>query len=164
MPKYHETYIQILSVLNDKNKIHYRELAKKVRDTFYSDLPKDLLEKETKTGANVLLDRIGWAKSYLKQAKMLFYPETGIVQITEKGLEAFKRGKLTNQDLKNDLDYINYQKEKEIKKASFEDTLDDLSPQDMIDFGFNSLQNELKNELLDKLKESNPYYFEKNNT
>jgi len=43
-------------------------------------------------GANVLLDRIGWGKSYLKMGKFVNYPKRGMVQITEKGKQVLKTG------------------------------------------------------------------------
>ncbi|SPZ83493.1 EcoKMrr [Sphingobacterium multivorum] len=49
----------------------------------------------------------------------------------------------------------NDKKSTEIKKIS------NASPQDLIDEGFNQIEKETKNELLEKLKEIDPYYFEK---
>jgi len=40
--------------------ISSRELAKRVRDKYYFQLPKELLDKKTSTGTNVLIDRILW--------------------------------------------------------------------------------------------------------
>ena len=85
LPKYHETFIPILKVLNSYESLKSRELASKVRDLYYSNLTNDLLNQKTSSGANVLLDRILWGKSYLKMAKFVNYPNRGMVKITEKG-------------------------------------------------------------------------------
>jgi restriction system protein len=84
LPKYHETFVPILEILSNGEMIHYNELQKRVRDKYYSNLPKELLDQKTTTGANILLDRIGWGKSYLKQGKLVDYPQRAMVQITEK--------------------------------------------------------------------------------
>lgn len=77
LPKYHETFNPILETLTKVGPLTNRELTLTVRDSYYSNLPTELLEKKTSTGANVLLDRISWGKSYLKMAKFVSYPKRG---------------------------------------------------------------------------------------
>lgn len=165
LPKYHEAFIPVLEILNKVESIKSRELTYRVRDSYYSDLPKELLEQKTINGSNVLLDRIGWAKSYLKMAKFVFYPSRGMVQITDKGKRILNIGKLTLQDIQNDKDFINHrksiriEKEKVLELESIND--DNASPQDLIDYGFSTIETEVKTDLLERLKEIDPYYFEK---
>ncbi len=165
LPRYHEAFIPVLETLNFIESISSRELATKVRDNYYSDLPQELLSKKTRTGANVLLDRIQWAKSYLKMAKFVDYPKRGIVQITEKGKQRLETGNLSLQDLKNDKDFINHRESVKSKKDDDDQLapidVDSASPQDLIDSGFSTIETEVKTELLEKLKEIDPYYFEK---
>lgn len=60
LPKYHETFIPVLETLSTLESLNSRELASRVRENYYSDLPKELLNQKTSSGANVLLDRILW--------------------------------------------------------------------------------------------------------
>jgi len=163
LPKYHETFIPILEVLNAKDSLHHRDLGIRVRDKYYSDLPQDLLDKKTSTGANVLLDRIGWGKSYLKMGKFVDYPKRGMVQITEKGKLIVKSGKFTLEDLKNDPDFTAHREAQKTKKENEveEVSTENASPQDLIDSGFSTIETQVKTELLDKLRNVDPYYFEK---
>ncbi|HCK21587.1 MAG TPA: restriction endonuclease [Bacteroidetes bacterium] len=165
LPKYHETFIPILEILNSVDSLTSRELATKVRDVYYSALPKELLEQQTSTGANVLHDRILWGKSYLKMAKFVSYPRRGLVQITEKGKKRLETGRLSLQDLQNDQDFINHRESVKSEKESntLHDTVnvENASPQDLIDSGVKTIETEVKTELLEKLKEIDPYYFEK---
>lgn len=165
LPKYHESFIPILEILSQVESLPSRELASKVRDKYYSNLPQELLNQKTSSGANVLLDRILWGKSYLKMAKFVTYPKRGIVQITEKGKSALKSGSLTLQDLQNDEDFMNYREsvksEKENEVEIGKVNVESASPQDLIDSGFSSIETEVKTELLERLKEIDPYYFEK---
>lgn len=165
LPKYHETFIPILETLNSVDSLKSRELASKVRDVYYSDLPEELLNQKTSSGANVLLDRILWGKSYLKMAKFVSYPKRGLVQITDKGKSRLATGGLPLHDLQNDQDFINHresvksEKENEIELESV--NVENASPQDLIDSGFSSIETEVKTNLLERLKEIDPYYFEK---
>lgn len=163
LPKYHETFIPILEILNQIESIHHRDLSKRVREKYYSNLSNDLLELKTSSGANVLLDRIGWGKSYLKQGKFVFYPKRGEVQITQKGKDILKGRKLTLQNLKKDKDFLEYRELSKLKKGSQIESVstENESPQDLIDSGFNIIKSEVKGELLEKLKGIDPYYFEK---
>jgi restriction system protein len=165
LPKYHESFLPILNVLSTVDSLSSRELGERVRNEFYSNLAKELLMKKTKSGANVLLDRIQWAKSYLKLAKFVTYPIRGRVQITEKGKQVLKNGTFTLEDLKNDIDFKNHLAERDNKEDSSSKVetvdVDSASPQDLIDSGFNTIETEVKTELLQRLKEIDPYYFEK---
>lgn len=163
LPKYHETFIPILEILNTVESIHHRELSSRVRDKYYSNLLEELLVQKTSSGANVLIDRIGWGKSYLKQGKFVIYPKRGAVQITQKGKEVLKKGILTLHDLKKDEDFLKYREFSKQKKANKVETInnENASPQDLIDSGFSTIESEVKSELLDKLKCLDPYYFEK---
>lgn len=163
LPKYHETFIPILEILNEEESIHHRDLSNRVKEKYYSNLPIELLELKTSSGANVLIDRIGWGKSYLKQGKFVIYPKRGEVQITQKGKETLKGGKFTLQDLKKDIDFQEYRKLSKLKKENEveEVNVENASPQDLIDSGFTTIKNEVKAELLEKLKGIDPYYFEK---
>ncbi len=164
LPKYHETFIQILKVLESETEIHHRKLRIKVREKYYKNLSDDLLNQETKTGANVLLDRIGWGISYLKMGKFVIYPKRGFVKITEKGKLTIKKGKLSLQDLKSDSDFIEYRelRDKKIENKNVEEIqVENDTPQELIETGFSIIENQTKSDLLEKLIEIDPYYFEK---
>ena len=165
IPKYHETFIPVLETLSTIESLNSRDLASQVRNNYYSDLPQELLNKKTSSGTNVLLDRISWGKSYLKMAKFVTYPKRGMVQITEKGKQILKIGKLSLRDLQNDQDFKNHRESVKSKKENeIElDTVDieNASPQDLIDSGFSTIETAVKTELLERLKEIDPYYFEK---
>jgi restriction system protein len=165
LPKYHETFVPVLETLNSFESLSSRELASRVRDKYYSNLPKELLDKKTSPGANVLLDRILWGKSYLKMARFLSYPKRGFVQITNKGKQILERGNLTLSELQNDPDFISHRgsvKTKKDNEVEIENIdAENASLQDLIDSGFSTIETEVKTELLEKLKEIDPYYFEK---
>ncbi len=163
LPKYHETFIPILDTVSHQGIIHSRELAAIVRQKYYSDLPQSLLSQKTNSGVSTLEDRILWGKSYLKMGKLLSYPKRGFVQITKKGETILSSGSFTIKDLLNDEDYIKHRatvdasKEKQVVNK----TNIDESPQDLIDSGFSIINEEVKTELLVKLKTVDPYFFEK---
>lgn len=143
LPKYHETFIPILEVLGTVESLHHRELRNRIRNKYYSNLPQELLDQQTSTWANTLSDRIGWGMYTLKMAKLVQQPSKGIFQITEKGKKILSKGVFTLKDLKEDLDYIAHeQARKEEKKENKveEISVDNASPQDLIDSGFSIIE------------------------
>jgi restriction system protein len=159
MPKFHETFIPILDMLADGKVINHRELLNKIVNKYYSDLPKELLEKKTKSGDLLILNRIAWGKSYLKKAGYIHYPERGTVQITQKGKEVNK-GKVNLKDIVNESGIFNFYTEEKAKGLEASD-IKGSSPQDLIDSGFSAIEAQVKSDLLDKLKSLDPFYFEK---
>jgi restriction system protein len=85
IPKFNETFLPILEVLENGEILRGRDLLRIVEDRYYSDLPKEQLEQTTKSGDRLIENRIAWGKSYLKKGGFLHYPQRGFVQITEKG-------------------------------------------------------------------------------
>jgi restriction system protein len=159
IPKFHETFIPILETLADGKIIQHRELLNKIVEKYYSQLSKELLEKKTKTGDLLILNRIAWGKSYLKKAGYIHYPERGAVQITQKGKEV-NRDKVNLKGIISESGIFNFYKEERTKE------LEDLemkgsSPQDLIESGFSAIEGQVKSDLLDRLKSLDPFYFEK---
>ena len=159
LPKFHETFNPILDILSEGNIIHHRELLKKVVDKYYSHLPKELLDEKTKSGEILILNRIAWGKSYLKKGGYIIYPERGMVQITEKGKARKKQLQL--KEVEGDSNFFNFYAEEKAKGVSNNTEIINSTPQDLIDTGFSEIETQVKNELLDKLKSIDPYYFEK---
>lgn len=160
LPKFHETFNKILDILSNSKTLQARDMINKVIDKYYSNLPEELMTQKTKSGDIVIINRISWGKSYLKKSGYIVFPERGFVKITKKGIKSVSKT-LNLKDIKNS---------DEFKKSSVPvDTIENVAnniienstPQDLIDSGFNQIENEVKSDLLEKLKVIDPYYFEK---
>ncbi len=162
IPKFHETFNPILEILSDGKTIHTRELQKLVIEKYFSQLTEEQLLEKTKSGENLVNNRIAWGKSYLKKSGYIFYPERGNVKITDKGLK--QKSELSLKSVVEDSGIVNFYSEENPKTNSKKIELKEIinsSPQDLIDTGFSQIEKEVKNDLLEKLKTIDPYYFEK---
>ena len=159
VPKFHETFNSILEILADREIIHTREMQKRVIEKYYSHLPKELLEEKTKSGEMLINNRIAWGKSYLKKGGYIHYPSRGHVQITDKGV--LQKTQLSLKDLEDETSILDFYKTENEKKSIEIKQISNASPQDLIDEGFNQIEDEVKSDLLEKLKTIDPYYFEK---
>jgi len=160
LPKFHETFNPILEILSTGEILPSRELVKRVFEKYYSKLPQHLLELKTQSGESLLNNRIAWGKSYLKKGGYIVYPERGMVLITEKGQKA-RSTILELKDVEGGSSLIDFYTEEREKDTSNGIETINSSPQDLIDKGFTIIETQLKNELLEKLKSIDPYYFEK---
>jgi restriction system protein len=158
IPKYNETFNPILKVLSNDEILHRRELIKKVIQNSYFHLPKELLEEKIKSGDVLIENRIAWGISYLKQSEYVKYPKRGFVQITPKGLK--QKDVLTLKQVQLDISKTLVYKDGNVKDDEINE-IKTSSPEDLIYEGFNQIEKEVKNDLLEKLKTIDPYYFEK---
>ena len=165
MPKYHETFIPILDVMSDKSVLPVKKIISQVINRYYTHLPEELLRARVTTGRRRIVDRVGWGIAYLKMAKIVVGVERGKIQMTDKGLEILKTGSFTIDQLQSDEDYIAHKrkvssnkgsKRKETKDISSED-----SPVELIKRGVQGIEEQIKADLLDKLKQVDSYDFGK---
>lgn len=158
LPKFNETFLPILDVLKDGKIIKGRDLLRLVEEKYYSNLPEELLQQTTKSGGRLIESRIAWGKSYLKKGGLVSYPKRGFVQITEKGQSASAESVSLENIQSNVITFYEPESQYQAKKLLVENN---ASPQDLIDSGFEQIEQETKHELLLKLKEVDPYAFEK---
>lgn len=160
IPKFHETFIPILKVLEDGKTLQAREMYQKVIDQFYSKLSKEQLEEKTKSGDILIFNRIAWGKSYLKKGGYIEFPKRGYVNITEKGKKQ-SSSNLTLSQVESSDNFLEFYNKENPKNNSTPTKIQSASPQDLIDEGFNLIDVQVKDELLEKLKSLDPFYFEK---
>lgn len=160
IPKFHETFIPILKVLENGETLQTRVMYQRVIDQFYSGLSKEQLEEKTKSGDTLIFNRIAWGKSYLKKGGYIEFPKRGFVKITEKGKKQ-SASELTLNQVESSDNFLEFYNEEKADKNVTPKKISNASPQDLIDEGFNSIDVQVKDELLEKLKSIDPFYFEK---
>lgn len=166
LPKFHETFIPILKALSDGKIYHHKYLARKVRDEYYSHLSEELLSQTyEKSGKNILLDRINWGKTYLRQAKIIEYKDRGYVQITEKGRKVLEKGEYTFEDLKRDEDWVRAEKEKIAKRKNQSskpvgDEKTESTPEELISQATSEIESEVQSQILDEIQNLSYQAFE----
>jgi len=165
MPKYNEIMYPLLDWIKDGKEYNVKDISDKIRDKYF-DLSEEQKKEKVTNGYTRFHDRLMWARTYLSKACLVINTRRGFVKINDKGIKLLE-SKLNEKEITlNDLaKYEEFLEFKNGKKNSEEDVkINETSsdtPQDMIDFGFNEIDRTINGELLNKLKEVNPYYFEK---
>ena len=110
-------------------------------------------------------DRMLWAKSYLKHAGCVEYPRRGIFIITPRGQELLGtnppeiNNKVLNQ-YPEFHDFISRTRKKEDTEVETTDNRE-LTPSEQIREAHETLRNELADQLLETVKKTDPFFFEK---
>jgi restriction system protein len=109
----------------------------------------------------VYVSRTDWAITYLHRAGALARPERGVYQITERGRELLGRNpeRLTAKQL---MEFPEFREFVQVKKGPDPPPNgDEESPEERLANAWKQLRESLAKEILDKLRQVSPAYFEK---
>ena len=160
LPKYNELYQPVLSILSDGKVWPIRKVWEKAGDLLRIS-PEDMAMTLPSGGMGVFVNRIGWARTYLKKAGLIDSPKRGFVQITEEGRKALEEGvEITNSYLMRYPSFAEFQnrtvpqdKPEEVQEVS-------ETPQETLDRVYKTINSELAEELLSEIMRQSPGFFE----
>jgi restriction system protein len=113
--------------------------------------------------------RVGWARTYLKKSGLLDSPKRGIAQITPKGIEVLQSnpGEITVSYLKkfeSFMDFHSQKKDNETIDTGIAQPIEIQStqtPEELLEESYQSLRKELAQDILDKILNLSPAFFER---
>ena len=146
VPSFQNLLRPVLSLLSDKADHSLRGIREGIAQQLQLG-PEDLADT-LKSGTGVFVNRISWALVHLKKANAVSSVQTGVYRITEKGLGLLAQnpGQLTLGSLGA---YAEPGPEPQ------------LTPEEQLEASFQTLQSELADELLAKVKSMSPSAFER---
>lgn len=162
IPDYQTTMLPLLVCAGDSREHTLREAVDHLADQF------KLTAQERKTllpsgQQEMFLNRVGWARTYLKKAGLLDSPRRGYFKITERGLQVLKNSpvKINVAFLKQYPEFVEFQtpKKQQASSRDFEET--EATPEETIGMGYKKIREDLEAELLDRVKKCSPDFFEK---
>lgn len=173
IPDFQKIMQHLLEYARDGQEHSLRETIEALADKF------NLSEEEKKellpSGQQAIFDnRVGWTKTHLKKAGLLETPKRGFFKITSRGLKVLKENPLVinTQFLEQFPEYIQFKTTKKSVNNSnstideLEDLPDNLStldntPQESIERGYQQLRKEIEIEILTRIKNCSPDFFER---
>ena len=121
-------------------------------------------------GQTLLLNRLHWAKSYMQRAGIIESTRHGYFRVTQMGIELLKEklNRVDNSVLSRFPEFVEWrkrsasssQREKAIER-SVEVELEKSSPEDQISSGYREIQEALAIDLIDRIRNAPPVFFEK---
>jgi restriction system protein len=164
IPDYQTIMLPLLRFLADKQEHSLRDIIETLADHF--NLTEEEMRELLPSGQqSTFSNRVGWAKSYMKQAALLEPTGRGIFQITQRGLDVLAENpsKIDVKFLDRFEEFRNFRKRRRPKGNGDDDGDggDGKTPEEALESAYESLRNDLANELLEQVKKNPPRLFEK---
>jgi len=130
------------------------------------NITKEEQEQKTPNGKQfIYYNRIAWAISYLKMAELIYYPQRGIYKISDQGKKVLKNPpqKISIAYLKQFDNFLKNRNPIKTKKENIDDSEQEVSektPDELFELSYTQIINNLKEQLIQKINECSPYFFE----
>lgn len=128
------------------------------------NMTEEELKEKTPSGKQFTYsNRIAWAISFLKMAKLIKSPKQGSYQITDEGINVLKSPpeKITVSFLKQFEIFSKNRNPEKNENIEQDEKITEKTPDELIEIGYKQIQNELSLKLLNQIKDGSPYFFEK---
>lgn len=167
IPDYQTLMLPVLKLAADGTEHKFRDAVDKLADEF--SLTDEERNELLPSGSQaVFTNRVGWARSYLKQAGLLASPRRGYFTITEQGksLLAEMPEKVNVSVLERYPAFREFrarrrEKSNDSEAQTIEATVSMDTPEDSLASAYRTLRRNLEQELLDAVTESSPTFFER---
>lgn len=166
IPDYQTLMLPLLKLVADKREHKYRDLIEKLAIEF--DVTEDERKELLASGNQAIFDnRVGWAKTYLKKAGLLDSPKRATFVITNIGLETLKQNpnRVDAKFLRQFPAFLEFQNASRNDNETEEEIINvetnQQTPEENLDKAYQRIRKSLASELLNKIVELSPTFFER---
>lgn len=166
IPDYQSLMLPILKLVSDGKEHKYRDLIENLASEFHvsEEERKELLA----SGNQPIFDnRVGWAKTYLKKAGLLDSPKRATFIITDIGKQTLSKNpkRIDAKFLRQFPSFLEFQNASRNESDKDEETnlvdIIDQTPEESLDKSYQRIRKSLALELLNKVIELSPSFFER---
>jgi len=163
IPDYQTIMLPLLKFASDQKEHTVHEAVKYLADKF--KLTEDERKEMLPSGQQeIFVNRVGWARTYLKKAGILQSPRRGTFIITDRGKMVLTSNPPNiDNKLLNKFDEFKEFKKRKRKQEDENEALEfqNKTPEEAFETAYENLRTELSIEILEHLKKSDPTLFEK---
>jgi restriction system protein len=165
IPDYQSIMLPLLKIAEDK-KEHALQEVRVLLANYFKLTEEERVRLLSKSKQRIFNNRVGWARTYLKKAGLIKYCGVGSFIITEQGLKVLqeKPSKINVKYLKRFPGLLEFikpsKKEEKIKDKGIELILEEKTPEDLLEIGYKKYQEKLLSDLLEKITQCSPEFFE----
>lgn len=164
VPDFQAYMTPFLQLLNDGQERRITDVAQALAAFF--GLTSDDLDELIPSGKKSRhYDRVGWAATYLKQAGLLHSPRRAWYQITQRGAAVVSAGHNVNVEfLRQFPEFVAFQTRTRIDNGGSDHGNISVeakhTPDEILEAAYQELRNALAADLLERLKQTSPRFFE----
>lgn len=165
IPDYQSLMLPILRLVSDGKEHTFRDLIEELAVEF--DVSDEERKELLASGGQAIFDnRVGWAKAYLKKAGLLDSPKRATFVITALGIGALdkKPDRIDARYLKQFPAFLEFQNASRASGDGDSIAVQEASeqtPEESLDEAYNRIRKSLASELLNKVVEFPPVFFER---
>lgn len=162
VPQFEKFLYPFLNVLKDKD-VTKREMVEELR-VFFCMSDQDMNARTKSGSVTQFIDRVGWTLQYLRRALFVDIKD-GRYHITQRGTDYLNsHNSLLITDLLDYKEFAEYSNRKKPKKEKAHiiqvSTAIEQTPTELLEQAFESIERDLEEDLLDKVKNQSPVFFE----
>jgi len=166
IPDFQSTMLPLLHYLSDGKEHSNQEIYEALENQFgmTEEEKKELLPSGKQ---RIFVNRVAWAKSYLKQAGLVVLIKRGYYKITDEGSKVAFNLNLSKIDVHYLMKYPSFVAFRNGNKSGSDEHIamhnscaSEKTPEEYIDFWVNVTTQKLKNELISNTKGCSFYFFE----
>lgn len=152
--------LPLMNLANDKKEHRVRDATEELAN-YFNLKDEEKLQEYPNNRKKIFNDRVGWALTYLKKAKLLEPVSTGVFKITDRGIEALKENP-TNIDAKFLEKFPEFIKFRSHRKGGHDGNGngEPKTPEEQLEDAYQNIRQELADELLNRVKNNPPQFFE----
>lgn len=165
VPDYQSLMQPVLAVLADGEARPISEIRERVAE--HVGLTEEDRREMVPSGQKPLYhDRVSWAVSYMKQAKLLERPKRGVYELTQRGRDVLDANpdRVDNQVLEQFEEFRAFlERGKRSSKRSGSEHEDESTrtPEESLQSAYNRLRAAIEGDLLEQVKNASPEFFER---
>jgi restriction system protein len=164
IPNYQAIMLPLLLFAGDSEEHSLQEAVDSLAD--YFDLTDEELRELLPSGQQALFrNRLGWARSYLKQAALLESTRRGYFRITQRGLDVTHRNpsKVDVNFLDQFEEFREFRKRRRTKPKEEKEPegQEQRTPEEILETVYENLRSELADDILQQINTSTPRFFER---
>ncbi|MDR1239482.1 MAG: restriction endonuclease, partial [Treponema sp.] len=164
IPDFQSIMLPLLEIASDKSVHEFRSVINILIEKF--KLTDEQKQELLPSGKQPIFEnRTGWAKTHLKKAGLLQYPQRGCIEITERGISILEKRpeKIDMKFLKQFGEYnefLNLTNQNKTEDESIHE-IENHTPEELIETAFQNIKRTLADEILEKVRSVTPTFFER---
>lgn len=168
IPDFQTLMLPVLKLAADGEEHKFRQAVEELAEEF--NLSTEERNELLPSGSQAVFNnRVGWARSYLKQAGLVASSKRGFFTITRIGTELLSTNPekidiLVLEQYPEFVEFKNRKKDKSENEAQVEKFIEQestLTPEDTLASAYKQLRSALESEVLSSVKEASPSFFER---
>jgi len=162
IPDFQSIMLPLLNLASDGEIHNVNDATDNLAEKF--NLTDEEISRLIPSGSPKFYNRVGWAKTHLKKAGLLEYPQRGYFRITQRGLDVLQENpeRINMSYLKKFPEFVAFRQTHRSDEIE-DETIDEqeLTPEEALENAYLKIRDDLSDELLETILKSPPAFFEK---